>query len=207
VTVVTFEQTDPFYIINLEDPENPVIQGELEITGFSTYQHPWVDNRVIGIGYETDSEGRVIGLKLALYDTSNPDEPTVINEPLVLLNDDNNWQYAEALFNHKAILVSNQFEFIGFSINAYHYTEDGYKFVSDYMVFSIDDESDTPISIANTMSHVGQFTPESADVYHYYIERAVTINNHLFVLSQGAITQHDITNDFTVIDELEFDIR
>jgi uncharacterized secreted protein with C-terminal beta-propeller domain len=207
VTVVTFEQTDPFYMINLEDPDNPVIQGELEITGFSTYQHPWEEDRVIGIGYETDEDGRVIGLKLALYDTSDPDNPTVINDPLILLNEANNWQYAEALFNHKAILVSNANNFIGFSINAYHYTAAGYQFVSDYMVFTIDDESTIPISIAETITHVNYFTPEHTEVYDYYIDRAVTINNHLFVLSKGAITQHDITDDYTVIDDIEFDIR
>ncbi len=207
VTVVTFEQTDPFYMINLEDADNPVIQGELEITGFSTYQHPWEENRVIGIGYETDEDGREIGLKLALYDTSDAENPTVINEPLILLNEDNNWQYAEALFNHKAILVSNQFAFMGFSINSYHYTEDGYQFVSDYMVFSIDDDSTTPITIAETITHVGRFTSDSNDIYNYYIQRAVTINNHLFVLSQGAITQHDIDNDYSVIDDIEFELR
>lgn len=207
VTVVTFEQTDPFYTINLEDPDNPIIQGELEITGFSTYQHPWEANRVIGIGYETNDDGQVIGLKLALYDTSDPDNPIVINDPLILLNEDNNWQYAEALFNHKAILVSNAYGFIGFSINAYRYTEDGYTFVSDYMVFSIDDDSTKPIAIAETITHVGRYEPSSNDIHNFHIQRAVTINNHLFVLSQGAITQHDITDAYTVIDDIEFELR
>ncbi|MFW5841760.1 MAG: beta-propeller domain-containing protein [Bacillota bacterium] len=206
VTVVTFEQTDPFYMINLENPDNPRIEGELEITGFSTYQHPWEENRVIGIGYETDEDGRTVGLKLALYDTSDAENPTVINEPLILLNEENNWQYAEALFNHKAILVSNQFDFIGFSINAYHATEDNYGFVSDYVVFSIDETRTNPITITDTITHVGLFG-SNTDVYNYGIQRAVTINNHLFVLSQGAITQHDITDNYTLIDDIELELR
>jgi len=71
VTVVTFELTDPLYIIDLSDPLNPNITSELEITGFATYQHPWKNDTLINIGYETDSNGRINGLKIALFDTSD----------------------------------------------------------------------------------------------------------------------------------------
>ena len=62
-TIVTFLQTDPFYTIDLSDPYHPQITGELEIPGFSTYQHPWGDNLVIGIGFDA-VDGVTTGLKL-----------------------------------------------------------------------------------------------------------------------------------------------
>ena len=37
---VTFRQIDPFYVIDLSDPVNPEVVGELKIPGFSTYLHP-----------------------------------------------------------------------------------------------------------------------------------------------------------------------
>ena len=37
---VTFRQIDPFYVLDLSDPTNPEVVGELKIPGFSTYLHP-----------------------------------------------------------------------------------------------------------------------------------------------------------------------
>ncbi|MBN2604236.1 MAG: beta-propeller domain-containing protein, partial [Bacilli bacterium] len=48
--LVTFLQTDPFYVINLSDSENPFVEGELEIPGFSSYLQPLNENFMLGIG-------------------------------------------------------------------------------------------------------------------------------------------------------------
>ena len=37
--VVTFKKTDPLYVIDLANPSQPRIAGELKIPGFSTYMH------------------------------------------------------------------------------------------------------------------------------------------------------------------------
>ncbi len=51
--VVTFVQTDPLYTIDLSNPAQPRIAGELpDIPGFSTYMHPIDDNHLLTIGYE-----------------------------------------------------------------------------------------------------------------------------------------------------------
>ena len=55
--VVTFEQIDPLYTIDLSDPENPVERGELEITGFSNYMHPVDDGKLLAIGMEATPTG------------------------------------------------------------------------------------------------------------------------------------------------------
>ena len=41
--VVTYKQTDPLFSIDLSDPKNPQIIGELKIPGFSEYLHPYGD--------------------------------------------------------------------------------------------------------------------------------------------------------------------
>jgi len=38
---VTFERTDPLFAIDMADPTDPEILGELVIPGFSTYLHPY----------------------------------------------------------------------------------------------------------------------------------------------------------------------
>ena len=211
VTVVTFEQTDPLYTIDLTDPSNPIIRAGLEITGFATYQHPWKNDTLIGIGYETDLEGRVIGLKFTLFDISNWDDPVVIGEPLVLLNNNSGWQYSEALHNHKAILIAESKDFIGFAINRSGYTEDGYYNTQEYLIFSIDETREMPIEIDLAINHleladeyqlnseIPDFEYEMDDYYYYlqaYMERAVYVNDTLYVISNVGITSHDLENEF-----------
>ena len=36
---VTFKETDPLFTVDVSDPENPEIIGELKIPGFSEYLH------------------------------------------------------------------------------------------------------------------------------------------------------------------------
>jgi len=38
--LVTFRQTDPFYVLDLSKPEKPELKGQLKIPGHSSYLHP-----------------------------------------------------------------------------------------------------------------------------------------------------------------------
>ena len=70
--LVTFKQVDPFYVIDLEDRKNPEVIGELKIPGYSTYLHPYDENHLIGLWFDTYewSNGwtRQWGLKVDLYE-------------------------------------------------------------------------------------------------------------------------------------------
>ncbi|RMH71213.1 MAG: hypothetical protein D6683_14725, partial [Actinomyces sp.] len=74
--VVTFRQVDPFYVVDLSDPESPRVVGELKIPGFSSYLHPLGDGLVLGVGSDATDEGRVTGAKVSLFDVSDPAAPT-----------------------------------------------------------------------------------------------------------------------------------
>ncbi|MFG3338555.1 beta-propeller domain-containing protein [Glycomyces sp. NPDC048151] len=71
--VVTFRQTDPLYTVDLSDPANPVVTGELKITGYSGYLHPVGPNRLLGVGQEATTEGMTTGLQVSLFDTAAPE--------------------------------------------------------------------------------------------------------------------------------------
>ncbi|MEP7178807.1 MAG: beta-propeller domain-containing protein [Pseudonocardiales bacterium] len=73
--VVTFRQTDPLYVIDLHNPAAPRQAGELTLTGYSSYLHPAGDGRLIGVGQEANSQGRVAGLQVSLFDVSNSSAP------------------------------------------------------------------------------------------------------------------------------------
>jgi len=68
--LVTFLRTDPLYVLDLTDPRDPFIAGELEVTGFSNFLHPVTDNLLLGLG---QSENR--RTKLELFDVSDLANP------------------------------------------------------------------------------------------------------------------------------------
>jgi uncharacterized secreted protein with C-terminal beta-propeller domain len=78
--LVTFQKIDPLFVIDLSQPVNPNVLGELKIPGYSDYLHPFDENHIIGVGKETveADEGDFAwyqGIKLSLFDVSNVNEP------------------------------------------------------------------------------------------------------------------------------------
>ena len=76
--VVTFRQTDPFYTVDLSNPEAPRVVGELKIPGYSGYLHPIGTKYVLGIGQDASNQGRVLGTKVTLFDVSDLANPTEV---------------------------------------------------------------------------------------------------------------------------------
>ena len=106
--VVSFERIDPLFALDLSKPEDPTVMSALKIPGFSTYLHPWSDGRLLGLGVDADSNGTTTGMKLSMFDTSDPYDVTEqVNLKVP-------FDHSEALYNHKAVLVDAQAGLIGF---------------------------------------------------------------------------------------------
>jgi len=99
---VTFRQIDPFYVLDLSDPTDPEVVGELKIPGFSTYLHPIDENYVVGIGQSATDEGRVLGLKVSLFDVSDKTDPR--ETATWTMNDAN----SPAEWDHRAFQIYGQ---------------------------------------------------------------------------------------------------
>ena len=67
--VVTFRRIDPFYTIDLTDPEAPMLLGELKIPGFSSYLHPLGANQILGMGQKGN------GAQAGLFSVTNLTQP------------------------------------------------------------------------------------------------------------------------------------
>ena len=88
--LVTFLATDPLYVIDLEDPSDPLIAGELEVPGFSDYLHPIAGDFLVGVGKDAipDPNGEFRGawfqgIKVALYDVRDPSRPVEADSIIV----------------------------------------------------------------------------------------------------------------------------
>ncbi len=124
--LVTFRQIDPLFVIDLKDPANPRVLGELKIPGYSDYLHPYDENHLIGIGREVSVEPwpapaspigpaerpelirisppspRSQGVKVALFDVSDPAKPRELSKYVV----EDGYSDSLALRDHKAVLFS-----------------------------------------------------------------------------------------------------
>lgn len=105
--MVTFEQIDPFFVIDISE-DTPVILGELKIPGFSNYLHPYDDDHVIGIGRDTKVEPggwpRQLGVKIALFNVSDVSNPTVVDDLII----GESSTHSEALRDHKAFFFDGR---------------------------------------------------------------------------------------------------
>jgi hypothetical protein len=91
---VTFQRIDPLYVIDLADPADPKIAGELEVSGFSDFLHPVTDELLLGLG-PTSAGG---GLKVELFDVSNLSAP--LSRGTATIGDANT--YSEARWDRHA---------------------------------------------------------------------------------------------------------
>jgi uncharacterized secreted protein with C-terminal beta-propeller domain len=96
--VVTFRQVDPLHVVDLSDPANPVLRGELEIPGYSAYLHPIEEGFLLGIGQDATLDGRLLGAQVSVFDVTNPDSPRRVGH--LLLGE--GWSQVE--FDHHAFL-------------------------------------------------------------------------------------------------------
>lgn len=90
--VVTFRQTDPFYVLNLADPANPSLSGELKIPGYSSYLDPLGDNLILGIGQDNWQ------VKASLFDVSDPANPRELDKYVL------NEGWSDVMNTHHAFL-------------------------------------------------------------------------------------------------------
>jgi len=175
--MVTFRQIDPLFVIDLSDPFDPRILGELVMPGFSTYLQPIADGYVLGIGREDES------LKLSLYDVSDPTEPVETSKVLVSdLNSSwgSSWTSSIAESDHKAVLYDRTRNMLVIPLSAY-FTELGssqYETWDGFYVFTV--------------------TPGEGIVFEKALEqdgnpmRALYIEDTLYTVSMTIVAAHSI---------------
>ena len=79
VFFVTFVENipvgDPLFVVDVSDPTNPTIMGELHIPGFSDYLEPIDETHLLAIGRNADGSGNMGELQVSIFDISDSTNP------------------------------------------------------------------------------------------------------------------------------------
>ena len=225
--LVTYLTTDPLYVIDLSDPRNPAVLGELKIPGYSTYLHPYDENHLIGIGMETEenivrnSSGKIIrttsqivGMKMALFDVSDVSNPIQISDTVI----GDRRTTSAILTNPKALLFSKEKELIAIPINNFaedfsisnstssyssivrSYTSYNKPYIAEgYAVYKINLEDG--FSLKGIITHENTTNKRTRQT-NTKLLRGVYIDDNLFTVSESAIKVNSL-DDLTLKEELQ----
>ena len=229
--LVTYKNMDPLFVVDLADPTNPKFLGKLNISGYSTYLHPYDENHLIGIGMETEttpvrnssgrvttSTTRITGMKIALFDISNFQNPKVVST--VKIGDSGT--SSAALNNPKAMLFDLEHKLIAIPvtnipisltgsenddissltksyISSYNTTYRQKDLSEGYAVFSIDAEEG--IKQRAVIAH--NFKINYSSYKNSSCMRGVRIGDYLITVSAKGMQINDLET-LSSISELDF---
>jgi hypothetical protein len=94
--VVTFEQVDPLWVVDLRDPAAPEIVGSLIVPGWSTHLVPTGDGRLLALGIDPLDAWSVIA---SLFDVSDPTAPSLSDRVSFA------WGWSSAIYDVKGFGV------------------------------------------------------------------------------------------------------
>jgi uncharacterized secreted protein with C-terminal beta-propeller domain len=187
--LVTFRQTDPLFAIDLKDPANPKVLGQLQLAGFSNYLQPYGDHMLIGLGKDAEDNGsagvKVKGLKVALFDVTDVSKPKILDTYVI----GDSGSDSTALYDHKAVLFSQDKNLLVIPASlrqANNYGGWGDVYFNGALVFSLKDDK---IRLSGKITHG---TDSSRDIqqywdgYNYYdnsVKRSLYIGDNLYTCS------------------------
>jgi uncharacterized secreted protein with C-terminal beta-propeller domain len=175
--VVTFNQTDPLYVVDLTNPEQPVLAGQVSLSGYSSFLQPLSGSLLLGIGQAVDQDLRTEGLQLEVFNVAQPDQPA---------------------------LVSRQQ--LGGATSAAEYDPHALLWwpAADLLVLPVDDYSSNgasssagvwTVGSSGTLRQVGALSqPVSSQEGYPEIERSVVVGGDIYTLSEQGVMVSDMSS-------------
>ncbi len=201
--LVTFEQVDPLFTIDLRDPTAPAVVGELEVPGFSTYLHDLDDGRILSIGIGGDESGATWGqTQISLFDASDFDHPRLQDN--LALQAEGDWSWSEAQWEHHAFQYWAPKALLAVPVSSYRDLGDPdgdgtweWEYLSRLELINVDLEGG--LSRKGTIDHSHLY---SNDEYWYYrdIRRTIFMGDYLYAISDRGISVHR-TADLSLVRE------
>lgn len=212
--VVTFRRTDPLFVIDLSNPEAPVMAGELITPGYSDHIQLLDQNHLLTIGKDADADPTgdwawIKGVQLSVFDVTDMANPQLLHRETI----GGRGTSSEANYNPKAFNFFTpsgaDYGLLAFPIDVYDdsgsgnpWSYGGWKF-SGLMVYQV--------SVQNGFAYLGGISSIDTDVVNgcywgYYggYTRGVFIGDSVFSVTPNAVKEAALADVATITAELEF---
>lgn len=173
---VTFQQTDPLFILDLSDPDNPVQRGELEIPGWLYYMEPRGD-RMYAIGFDDSVAGS--SLAVSLFDVSDLDAPRMLDR--VLFGTDWGWMVEDQDRIHKAFRLLDEQQMIVMPFGGWD-CDDEYYWCDFRSGIQLVDFTADDLQLRGVVPHRG------------FARRAFVHRDRLFAMSDERVEAFDVAD-------------
>lgn len=171
---VTFERTDPLFIIDLSNPAEPEQRGELEIPGWLYHMEPRGD-RLFGLGFDQQEE---TGLAISLFDVSDMDNPRQLSR--VNFGARWGWMAEDQDRIHKAFKILEDDGLILMPYSGWDWSDEGGgRYDSGVQIIDFTRDS---LTMRGAAPHKGR------------ARRAFMHRDHLFAMSDDRVEAFDISD-------------
>jgi len=208
--LVTFRKIDPLFVIDLKDPYDPEVLGQLKITGYSDYLHPYDENHVIGVGKETVAAEQgdfswYQGVKISLFDVSDVENPVEIDKYEI----GDRGTDSAVLSDHKAFLFDKSRNLLVMPVSVAEIDPEKYpEGVPPYIqgdfvwqgAYVFDISLDEGLVLKGRITHAEDTSSYSS--YLYQVKRSLYIGNVLYTISEKKIKMNSLEN-LEQINEIE----
>ena len=172
------------------DPANPSVLGELKVTGFSTYLHSINENNtlLVGVGEEADQTGSILGLKVSLFDATDPASPKQLKS-VTVEKDKDTWSSSDATFDFKAFRWLNlgvETGLLILPVRVESWTQDQNGNFDGFYVYDVSRDG---ISLRMTISHV-----QSQDFFGCYASATLPQRSMVFDGNIMTVKGHSIVS-------------
>jgi uncharacterized secreted protein with C-terminal beta-propeller domain len=204
--VVTFRQVDPLFTIDLSDPENPTVEGELKIPGYSEYLQPLDENHLIGIGRgANEATGFFEELQVSIFDVSDLDNPQLVHRysfeggrSTTTVATGDRWTRGDG--DHHAVGYYADEQILTLPI----YAADSFVWWNETDEEQLFEQGEGGVQVFRIDAEDG-LVPAALIEHETLIHRTVLVGDHLFAISPGTVTAHTLDDPATAVAELELD--
>jgi len=206
--LITNRNTDPTFVLDLSNPNNPKEIGKRNLLGFTSYLCPYSDTKLIGVGIEEktikSSQGNEVpftdGIKLSFFDFSDQDNPVELKFELI----GGIGTSSKALYDSKSFLFSKDKNIVAFPITLYENNSveefsAGVVSYIGYYIYSLDDNGNYVYK--GRITHCDKLPDFSntdgysfRDSIGYEIRRGVIVDDVLYTISEKMIKANSLSD-------------
>jgi uncharacterized secreted protein with C-terminal beta-propeller domain len=200
--LVTFQRTDPLFVIDLSQPNNPKLLGELMIPGYSDYLHPLDATHLIGLGKDAvATEGNFawyLGLKLSIFDVADVNNP----KEMAKFNIGDRGTSSEALYDPKAFLFDSSKGLLVLPVDLYLINQTATSIITGIPQKTLPPVAPTPSSALITQpggigtgssspSTYGQFVWQGVYIFRVSLTNGFELRGNVTQMDNAAALMND----------------